>query len=177
MSADSLMKLLPPDWLRVLSVPPRPAEAPSLQGDSSRVPLTTTGLLSGRSSAAFRGLTELKSTAERQPMKPEEAGRESCGSSSESGERTTRIMLLYTVIFCPRSFLSQGRWTSWKNLAVCWRSASRLSACSELSRLKGCFLLSILLFLPCTCPRINDLMPFNSTSDVRLKSSLLFSSI
>lgn len=123
---DSLMRLLPPERLRVLSVPPRPAEAPSLQGDSSREPLTTTGLLSGRSSAAFRGLTELKSTPERQPVKPEEAGRENCGSSSESGERTTRIMLLYTVIFCPRSFLSQGWWTSWKNLVVRWRTVSRL---------------------------------------------------
>lgn len=50
-------------------------------------PLTMTGLVSGWSRAAFRGLTELKRTAERQPVKPREAGRDSSGSNSESGER------------------------------------------------------------------------------------------
>lgn len=50
-------------------------------------PVTMTGLVSGWSRAAFRGLTELKRTAERQPVKPREAGRDSSGSNSESGER------------------------------------------------------------------------------------------
>lgn len=121
--------LLPPDRLRVLSVPPLPAEAPSLQGDCSSEPLTTTWLLSGRSSAAFRGLMELKSTAERQPIKPEEAGRGSCGSNSESGERGQERDSYYIVIqfhLVSQEFSPQGWWTSWKNPVVCWPSESRL---------------------------------------------------
>ncbi len=49
-------------------------------------PVTTTGLLPGWSRAAFRGLTELKRTADRQPVKPREASRDNSGSKSpESG--------------------------------------------------------------------------------------------
>lgn len=105
------MELLRPDRLRVLSGPPGPAEAALLQGDWSNVPLTTTGLLSGLSSAAFRGLIELKRTAERQPVKPSEAGRESSGSKSESGERTTRSILYHFIIQVnplPQEFSQQG---------------------------------------------------------------------
>lgn len=51
-------------------------------------PVTTTGLVSGWSRAAFRGLTELKSTPDRQPVKPREASRDSPGSNSaESGDK------------------------------------------------------------------------------------------
>lgn len=110
-------------------------------------------------------------------MKPEEAGRESCGSNSESGERVTCIILLYSLIFCPRSFLSKADGRLERTSLSADLQCRGCSVCSELSRLKGCFLLSVLLFLPCTFPRISDLTPFNSTSDVRLKSSLLFSSI
>lgn len=63
--------------------------AAELHGDRTSVPVTVTELVSGWSRAAFRGLTELKRTAERQPVKPREAGRESSGSSSGSGERGT----------------------------------------------------------------------------------------
>lgn len=172
-SADSQTELLPPDRLRLLSVPPRPAEVPSLQGDCSSVPLTITRLLSGRSSAAFRGLTELKSTAERQPMKPEEAGLESCGSSSESGEGMTRIILLYCLIFCPRSFLNKADGRLERTLSFADTRVEVVPSARSSAELK----VNFLLFLPCTFPRTSDLTPFNSTSDVRLKSSLLFLSI
>lgn len=174
------MELLLPDRLRVLSGPPGPAEAALLQGDWSNMPLTTTGLLSGRSSAAFRGLIELKRTAERQPVKPREAGRESSGSSSESGERTTCILLYYFIIQVnplPQEFSQQGWWTSRKTSLSADTQCRGCSVRSELSRLKGCFLFSVLLFLPWTFPRTSDLMPLKSMPDVRLKSSLLFWSI
>lgn len=51
-------------------------------------PETATGLKSGWSRAAFRGLTELKRTADRQPVKPREVIRDNPGSNpSESGDR------------------------------------------------------------------------------------------
>lgn len=54
--------------------------------DCTSGPVTVTGLVSGWSRAAFRGLTELKTTADRQPVKPREAARASSGSKSrESG--------------------------------------------------------------------------------------------
>lgn len=49
-------------------------------------PVTMTGLVSWWSRAAFRGLTELKSTADRQPVKPREAIRDSSGSKSPESE-------------------------------------------------------------------------------------------
>lgn len=49
-----------------------------------------TGLVSWWSRAAFRGLTELKSTADRQPVKPGEAIRDSSGSKSTESEQKKR---------------------------------------------------------------------------------------
>lgn len=54
------------------------AEEPQLE--RSRGPLTTTGLVSACSSAAFRGLRPLKRTTDRQPVKPSEATRATSGS-------------------------------------------------------------------------------------------------
>lgn len=53
-------------------------------------PVTMTGLVSWWSRAAFRGLTELKSTADRQPVKPREAIRDSSGSKSPESEEERR---------------------------------------------------------------------------------------
>lgn len=62
------------------------AEAEEPQLDWSRGPLTETGLVSGWSRAAFRGLTELKLTTERQPEKPREPRRARSGSRSSESE-------------------------------------------------------------------------------------------
>lgn len=48
--------------------------------DCTSGPVTVTGLVSGWSRAAFRGLTELNATADRQPEKPRERARDSSGS-------------------------------------------------------------------------------------------------
>lgn len=62
------------------------------QPDRSRGPVMVTGLVSGWSRAAFRGLMELKRTTERQPEKPREPSRSRSGSKSsdpEEGHGTT----------------------------------------------------------------------------------------
>lgn len=60
------------------------------QPDRSRGPVMVTGLVSGWSRAAFRGLMELKRTAEKQPAKPREPSRSRSGSkSSDPGEGHT----------------------------------------------------------------------------------------
>ena len=64
------------------------AEAEEPQLDWTSGPVMTTGLVSGWSRAAFRGLMELKRTADRQPVKPKVASRVISGSNSpESGEK------------------------------------------------------------------------------------------
>lgn len=64
------------------------------QLDRSRGPVMETGLVSGCSSAAFRGLMELKWTTERQPVKPREPSLSRSGSKSsepvERGRKTAR---------------------------------------------------------------------------------------
>lgn len=64
------------------------------QLDRSRGPVMVTGLVSGCSSAAFRGLMELKWTTERQPVKPREPSLSRSGSKSsdpeERGRKTVR---------------------------------------------------------------------------------------
>lgn len=70
------------------------AEAEEPQLDWSKGPVTMTGLVSGWSRAAFRGLKELKRTTERQPVKPRDAMPTRSGStSSDSGERGLRVRL------------------------------------------------------------------------------------
>lgn len=56
------------------------------QLDRSRGPVMVTGLVSGCSSAAFRGLMELKWTTERQPVKPRDPSRSRSGSRSSYSE-------------------------------------------------------------------------------------------
>lgn len=63
------------------------AEAEEPQLERTKGPATTTGLVSGWSRAAFRGLMELKRTTDRQPVKPSEATRATSGSRSSDSAR------------------------------------------------------------------------------------------
>lgn len=133
------------------------------QLDRSRGPVMETGLVSGCSSAAFRGLMELKWTTERQPVKPREPSLSRSGSKSsepeERGRKTAR----------------SGR-----------RSASSLITADRLSlpeahnlklRPNTVLLASHCPYSPWAFPKTRDFRAFNSPSDVRLKSSLAFWSI
>lgn len=67
------------------------AEAEEPQFDRANGPVMMTGLVSGWSRAAFRGLMELKLTTDRQPVKPRDANLAKSGSkSSDSGGRGRR---------------------------------------------------------------------------------------
>lgn len=60
------------------------------QLDRSRGPVMVTGLVSGYSSAAFRGLMELKRTTERQPVKPRAPSLRRSGSRWSDPEERRR---------------------------------------------------------------------------------------
>ena len=73
--------LLPDRWC-VFSASSALIGAEEPHWDWTNGPLMTTGLVSGWSRAALRGLMELNCTTDRQPVKPREARRASSGSNS-----------------------------------------------------------------------------------------------
>lgn len=129
------------------------------QPDWSSGPVMVTGLVSGCSSAAFRGLMELNRTTERQPVKPREPSLSRSGSkSSDPGDRHRK-----TEKHCGQRSSSQAPPTH--DYTIYQRSSSAPNTGSRCSH------------SPWTLPKTTDLMALNSPSDVRLKSSLGFWSI
>lgn len=81
--------LWPESWSMVCAECGLADEEP--QSDWTSWPVMTTGLVFGWSKASFRGLTELKRTADRQPVKPDEASWARSGSKSGASEERGSI--------------------------------------------------------------------------------------
>lgn len=67
------------------------AEAEEPQLDWTKGPEMKTGLVFGFRRAAFRGLTELKRTTDRQPVKPRDPSRARSGSKSLDSDERIRV--------------------------------------------------------------------------------------